>query len=156
VTGPTRALAVLLATVAVLVTTTACTGDGALTTAEYRTRVAQVCRDVRRRTAALTRPASDSTDALVRAGRRALALQHDALGRIQSLDAPSAEERAVGRWLDQVDAALDATEASLDAQAAGDLGAARTANARGHAATARADALAHRLHVDDCTTPQAG
>jgi hypothetical protein len=89
-------------------------------------------------------------------GRRALALQRDALGRIQSLDAPSTDERAVGRWLDFVDTALDAGAASLAAQDAGDLTAARAANARGTEATTRADALARTLRVTDCATPVTG
>jgi hypothetical protein len=92
----------------------------------------------------------------VRVGRRALALQRDALGRIQSLDAPSADERTVGRWLDLVDATLVAGAASLTAQAAGDLAAARSANARGNEATARADVLARSLGVGACTTPVTG
>jgi hypothetical protein len=136
--------------------TAACSGDQSLTAAEYRRRVAEVCRDLRRRTAALPRPAASASADLVRVGRRALALQRDALGRIQSLDAPSADERTVGRWLDFVDTALDAGAASLAAQDAGDLTAARTANARGTEATTRADALARTLRVTDCATPVTG
>jgi hypothetical protein len=148
-----RVLAGLLATVWVPLALAACSSAASLTAREYRTQVQQVCRDLRRRTAALPRPAPTPTPQLVRVGRRALALQRDALGRIQSLDAPSADERTVGRWLDLVDATLDAGAASLAAQVGGDLAAARSANARGSDATARADALARSLGVDACTTP---
>jgi hypothetical protein len=154
VARPTRVLVGLLA-VATL-SMSACSGDQSLTAAEYRGRVGQVCRDLRRRTAALPRPAATATTDLVRVGRRALALQRDALGRIQSLDAPSADERTVGRWLDFVDTALDAGAASLTAQDTGDLAAARAANARGTEATTRADALARTLRVTDCATPVTG
>jgi len=136
--------------------TTACSGDQSPTAAEYRSRVGQVCRDLRKQTAALPRPAATATAELVRVGRRALALQRDALSRIQSLDAPSADERTVGQWLDFVDTALDAGAASLAAQDDGDLAAARSANARGTAATTRADALARTLRVSDCATPVTG
>jgi len=147
-------LAGLLA--AATLTTTACSSDQSLSPAEYRTRVGQVCRDLRRRTANLPHPAPTATADLVRVGRRALALQRDALGRIQSLDAPSADERTVGRWLDFVDAALDAGAESLAAQTTGDLAAARAANARGTEATTRADALARTLRVTDCAAPVTG
>jgi hypothetical protein len=135
---------------------TACSGEQSLSATQYRSRVGEVCRDLRRRTAALPRPAATATDDLVRVGRRALLLQRDALGRIQSLDAPSTDERTVGRWLDFVDTALDAGAASLTAQDAGDLAAARAANARGTEATAHADALARTLRVADCATAVSG
>jgi len=138
------------------VSTAACSGDQSLSAPEYRRRVGQVCRDLRRQTAALPNPAATATDDLVRTGRRALALQRDALGRIQSFDAPSADEATVGRWLGFVDTALDAGAASLTAQDSDDLVAARRANARGTEATARADALARTLRVTDCATPITG
>jgi hypothetical protein len=145
-------LAGVLAVVASALTAAGCSGDASLSASQYRRRVAEVCRDLRRRTSALPRPTAATTDALVRVGRRELSLQRDALGRIQSLDAPSADERRVGRWLALVDAALDAGAASLDAQSSGDLVAARAANARGRDAIARADALARALRVADCAT----
>jgi hypothetical protein len=151
-----RVLAGLLATVWVSLALAACSNATSLTTAEYRSKVQQVCRDLRRRTDALPRPEPTATTQLVRVGRRALALQRDALGRIQSLDAPSGDERTIGRWLDLVDTTLDAGAASLTAQAGGDLAAARSANARGNEATLRADALARSLGVAACTTPVTG
>lgn len=151
----TRLRRVLAGTVVVVAAATvaaSCSGEQSLTAAQYRTQVARVCRDLRRSTAALPAPAPTASAELVRVGRRALALQRDALGRVQSLDAPSAMERAVGRWLDAVDAALDAGAASLDAQSQGDLAAARAANQRGATASARADALARSLRLADCAT----
>ena len=133
-----------------------CSGDPPLSTAEYRTQAGRVCRELRRDTDALPRPPSSATAPFVRVGRRALTLQRDAVGRIQSLDAPSAQQRTVGRWLDRVDAALDAVEASLQAQSDGDLTAARAANERGQAATARADELARSLGITACATPVTG
>jgi hypothetical protein len=146
-------LVTLLALSCAPVGVSGCSTDRSLSRAEYRTQAGQECRDLRRRTDALSQPASSATEEFVRVGRRALALQRDALGRIQALDAPSAEEETVGRWLDRVDAALDASSASLQAQSDGDLAAARAANARGAAATARADELARSLGVDACVSP---
>jgi hypothetical protein len=146
----------MLAVVALSLATSACSDDAAPSASEYRSRVGRICRDLRRRTGALPHPAANSTSDLVRVGRRALALQRGALGRIQALDAPTEDERTVGRWLEDVDRALDAGAASLDAQQAGDLVAARTANQRGGEATARADELARTLRVPDCATPVTG
>jgi hypothetical protein len=151
-----RVLAGLLAAVCVSFALVACSSATSLTTAEYRAEVQRVCQDLRRRTTALPRPEPRATRRFVRVGRRSLALQRDALRRIQSLDAPSADERTVGRWLDLVGMALDAGAASLAAQARDDLVAARSANARGLIATARADVLARSLRVDACATPAAG
>jgi len=133
-----------------------CSTDQSLSALEYRARAQHECRQLRRRTAAVAPPASNATSEFVRVGRRTLTLQRAALGRIQTLDAPSAQERTVGRWLDRVDAALDASAASLQAQSDGDLAAARSANARGAAATVRADGLARSLGIEACVSPTPG
>jgi hypothetical protein len=151
-----RVLTGIVAILGAWVLTAGCSGSQSLTAVEYRARVRTVCRELHRRSGALPRPEPTAGAELVRIGRRALALQRDALGRIQSLDAPSADERTVGRWLDFVDASLDAGAASLAAQSNGDLAAARAANARGNTATAHADELARLLRIDDCATPVTG
>jgi len=146
----------VLAVVGAGVLVAACSSSPALSAREYRAQANRICRDLRRSTGALPRPEPTATDQFVRVGRRSLALQRDALGRIRSLDAPTTDERNVGKWLGFVAAALDAGAASLTAQSSGDLVAARAANARGRAATAKADELARLLQVDDCTTPVTG
>jgi hypothetical protein len=153
---PRRALAGIVATVALLTAAAACSSDPAPSASEYRTRVGAVCRDLRRRTGALPKPAADANAELLSVGRRALTLQRDALRRIQSFEPPDASGPMVRHWLDLVDTALDAGDASLSAQASGDLAAARAANARGRAASDRADAVAHTLRFTDCATPTAG
>jgi hypothetical protein len=156
VIGIRRVRNAVLAVVGASVLAAACSGSPALSAREYRTQVTKVCKELHRATAALPRPEPTATAQFVRVGRRAVALERDALGRIQSLDAPSADERTVGRWLGFVDTALDAGAASLTAQSAGDLVAARAANTRGNTATAHADELARLLRVDDCATPVTG
>ena len=146
-------LAALLTVACAPIAFAGCSIQHSLSRAEYRTQASRMCRDLHRRTDALPLPESNATEEFVHVGRRALSLQRDALGRIQALDAPSAEEQTVGRWLDRVDAALDASAASLQAQSDGDLAAARVANARGAAATGRADDLARSLGIDACVTP---
>jgi hypothetical protein len=133
-----------------------CASSPALSARDYRAQANRICRDLRRSTAALPRPEPTATAQFVRVGRRSLALQRDALGRIRSLDAPSTDDRNVGQWLGFVAAALDAGAASLTAQSTGDLVAARAANARGNAATAKADEIARLLRLDDCATPVTG
>jgi hypothetical protein len=155
VNPPTRVLTGPVALLC-LVVLTACSGDRSPSRPHYRRQVEQVCRELRRDSAALPTPEATDTAALVRVGRRAVALERAALGRIQSLDAPAADERAVGRWLELVDRAIDASTASLAALAAGDLPASRAANERGRVATTRADAIARDLGVDDCATPASG
>lgn len=151
-----RVLVGVVALVSGSVLAAACSDSQSLSASQYRAQVRKVCRDLHRRSGALPRPEPTATAQFVRVGRRALALERDALGRIQSFDAPSADERTVGRWLDFVDAALEAGGASLAAQADGDLAAARAANARGNTATAHADELARLLRVDDCAAPVTG
>ena len=116
-----------------------------------------MCRDLRRRSRALPRPEPTATAELVRVGRRARSRcsATRSVG-IQSLDAPSADERTVGRWLDFVDAALDAGAASLAAQSSGDLAAARAANARGTRPRRTPTSSPALLRVDDCATPVTG
>jgi hypothetical protein len=134
----------------------ACSAAPAPTAAEYRRQVRKECRALRHDTAALPTPDPVATDRFVAAGRRALALERATLGRIRTLDAPSADDETVARWLADVDDALDAAAASLAAQAAGDFTTARAANVRGLRATLRADRVARSLGLDDCTAPAPG
>jgi hypothetical protein len=127
----------------------ACSSDAGPSPAAYRRDVRAVCTRLRSETATLPTTPTD-TAAMVRTGRRALALQRDALRRIRSFDAPAADERSVESWLGLADRATDALAASLDALAVGDLTAARAANARGAAATRRADRIARALDLPQC------
>jgi hypothetical protein len=156
VIGIRRVCTAVLAVVGAAAVAAACSGSSAPTAREYRAQVSTVCKELHRSTAALPRPEPTATEQFVRVGRRALALQRDALGHIKSLDAPSADRRTVGKWLGFVGTALDASDASLTAQSAGDLAAARAANTRGDTATGRADELARLLRVDGCAAPVAG
>jgi hypothetical protein len=151
-----RVPAALLMVASVPMAVAGCSTDQSLSTVEYRARAGHECRELRRQAAALVPPASNATSEFVRVGRRTLTLERAALGRIQALDAPSAQERTVGRWLDRVDAALDASSESLQAQSDGDLAAARAANARGTAATVRADGLARSLGIEACVSSPPG
>jgi hypothetical protein len=151
-----RVPAALLMVACAPIAAVGCSDDHSLSVMEYRVRAGHECRDLHRRTASLAPPVSTATSEFVRVGRRTLALQGGAFGRIRGLAAPSAQERLVGRWLDRVEAALDASAASLQAQSDGDLAAARADNARGTAASARADELARRLGIDVCASPASG
>ena len=137
----------MLATVALALATFGCSGDSSVGPSEYRRQLARVCRDLRHQMAAVPDPSGATSDQLVRAGRRALARQRTALDRLRAVPAPGADRHRVAQWLVAVDAALDAGRASLDAQARGDLAAARAANARGLAASTRAAARARTLRV---------
>jgi hypothetical protein len=150
------AVVVAVVVVAVLALAACSGGGGSISATEYRRRVNDVCSDLGRATEALPRPAASDTDRLVDVGRRALALERRALGRVQAVGAPAALERTVGRWLGRIDLALDSGEASLDAQAEGDLAAARAANARGAVAGAEADRLAGSLGLSRCARTTAG
>jgi len=151
-----RGRGALAAVVAAVVLLAACSDGSSISASEYRRRVTAVCADLRRATAALPTPGPNDTDRLVDVGRRALALERRALARIQAVDAPAALEARIGRWLGRIDLALDSSAASLDAQAEGDLAAARTANARGAVAGAEADRLARSLGLARCTGSTAG
>jgi hypothetical protein len=137
------ALSILLGSVAA-----GCSTDPPLSRAEYRAAAQAICRATTGDTP--PPPATDDPAELRAAGRRSVARQRAALEEIQSLDAPSRDERRVAAWLGVVRRTLDAADRSLDAQERGDLGAADEANARGVLLAARADELATRLQLTDC------
>ncbi len=112
-----------------------------------------ICRSTTAAFAAL--PATDPRDVerMIRVGRRAVSLQRDSLRQIQALDAPTRYERPVAHWLDLVGRALDASAASLEAQAKSDLNAAGLANAEGTALSSKADTGARALRLSSCATP---
>jgi hypothetical protein len=97
-------------------------------------------------------PTDADAAALAKFGSRSIAIQRDALRRIQQLDAPAADEPRVGEWLDLVGQTLDRAETSLAAQRDGDLGVAATSNAQGSASAAQADAIARELGLAACVT----
>ena len=130
-----------------------CSSAQSLTRADYRRTVGAICRSTTAAVAALPAPDPLHLDRMIRVGRRAYALQRDALRQIQALDAPTRDERRVAHWLDLVGRALDTSDASLLAQSRTDLIAAGRANAEGAALSSRADAVARALHLSPCATP---
>lgn len=128
-----------------------CAGDGPLTEREYRRAVNGVCRSATLATAKLAPPDVTQPDRRIAVGRRAVRIQQDSLRQLQKLDAPTANERRVGRWMNLVGRTIEQAHASLRAQEQVDLAAAARANAEGAVLRVRAEVIARELGVDDCT-----
>ena len=128
-------------------------GGGALSEADFRRAVNAVCRSARSSIAHLPKADAGNPTALVKSGRRALAKEREAARELAGLNAPATVERAVHRWLRLVSRALDSADASVRAQAQGDLAAASRANADGSRLVTAADAAARGLRVPECATP---
>jgi hypothetical protein len=150
---PHRYAAVLLG--ALLGVLVGCGGNGALSISEYRTQVRAICRDTSRRTGKLHVPDANDAAALVRLGRRTVAIQRAALHSIRALDAPESRRARVDQWLGLVARTIDSADSSLRAQERGDLAAATSANTTGAAVAIRADAIARDLGVATCVTTAA-
>jgi hypothetical protein len=133
----------------------ACSGSGALSVAEYRGQVRAICRDTARRTGELHAPDANDAAALVRLGRRTVAIQRTALHTIRALDPPDSRRARVDEWLGLVTRTIEAADASLRAQERGDLAAATSANTRGAATAIQADAIARQLGLATCVTTAA-
>ena len=89
----------------------------------------------------------------MKSGRRAVAIERDAVRKVAALTPPTGKARAVRHWLDLVGRALNSAETSLRAQLAGDLEAATRANTEGTQLATQADQAAVALGVRDCATP---
>ncbi|MBM3674299.1 MAG: hypothetical protein FJW88_04980 [Actinobacteria bacterium] len=125
-------------------------GDGTLTHAELRAQADRACRRAARAVQEVGAPDPSDLDAAAKASRRVVSIQRRALVTLRRLEPPTDDEARYARWIALVDQTLDQAEASVEAQAAGDLGVADQANENGRLLDARADEIASELGFSDC------
>lgn len=134
----------------------ACTSTSAPIPVGYRRAANAVCRSTRAKVAQFPKPDTTDPSSLVASGRRTLAAERDAVRDLSALAPTPRDERLVRRWLALTRRALGAVDASLRAQARGDLTAAARANADGATRVTAADEVARRLKLSECATPISG
>lgn len=134
----------------------ACTSTSAPTPVGYRRAANAVCRSTRAKVARLPKADPADPSSLVASGRRTLAAERDAVRDLSALAPAPQDERLVRQWLALTRRALSSVDASLRAQARGDLAVAARANAAGAQQVTAADAVARRLKLSACATPISG
>lgn len=134
----------------------ACSGGGsdALTQPQVVREANAICVKANREIAAMFRPDPDDTAATAAALAKVTSRQRSALRKLQDLVAPAQDARDYGRWLTQIDLALDRADVSSTAIAAGDVVAADEANRRGEQIRTDADRFAARYGMTRCARAQ--
>lgn len=99
------------------------------------------------------RPDPDDSAATAAALEKATARQRTALRQLRALDPPDADASDFGRWLTQIDLALDRADASSRAIANGDVDAAGEANRWGEQIRTDADHFAKTYGMRSCAQP---
>lgn len=134
---------------------TACSGGGStsLTRQQVVRQANAICARANTGIAGMYRPDPDDSTATAVALEKLTARQRTALGRLRALDPPDADASDFGRWLTQIDLALDRADASSRAIASRDVRAAREANRRGEQIRTDADRFAKTYGMRTCAQP---
>ncbi len=130
----------------------ACSGGGSssLTKAEVVRQANAICRTSNRAIAGMYRPDPDDTAAAAVALEKVTARQRKTLRQLRALVPPADDASDFGRWLTQIELALDRADVSSRAIAAGDVVTADEANRRGEQIRTDADRFATGYGMTRC------
>jgi hypothetical protein len=133
-----------------------CSGGGSdgLTKSEVVREANAICAKANRAIAAMYRTDPDETEATAAALAKVTMRQRAALRKLQDLVPPAEDASDYGRWLTQIDLALDRADASSAAIEEGDVVAADEANRRGEQIRTDADRFAVRYGMNRCAQPE--
>jgi hypothetical protein len=121
--------------------------------AQFRRAANAVCAAADAKAAAVATPAQVDGPGIASTVSAVVAIDRDALQRLEQLIRPPADAQEITRWFAAVRRTIDATAAVGAASAKGDFAAAATARDRGNGYAATADKFARGFGLVECASP---